>query len=211
MGAAQILLRGLRNAPVQDFPLADQVGHYAGHLFGCDLRVDAVLVVEVYAVCAQTAERPLDRAADGRRTRIGNHGMRAARFGTLERYAEFGGDDDPVPKPPQGLAQQFFVVVRPVRRAVHLGRVEKGIAHLHGVGEQFRHFALVGRSAVGMAHAHAAQSHGRHSQSAEPQCSVIHLCFSPFFAVTVSASSSIRKPRSGSAPSGTGCYRPVRG
>lgn len=55
-----------------------------------------------------------------------------------------------------------------------LRRIEEVIAHLHGIGQQLRHFALVGRSAVSVAHAHAAQPHGGDPQPAQTQYSVLH-------------------------------------
>ena len=82
--------------------------------------------------------------------------MCAARLGIVERYAEFGSNDDMVTKALQGLSQQFLVIVRPVGSPVHFCRIEKKIAHFHGIGQQCRHFVLVCRSAIGMAHAHAA-------------------------------------------------------
>ena len=79
----------------------------------------------------------------------------------------------------QGFPQQFFVIVRPVGSPVHFSRIEKGITHLHGVGQQLRHFFLVGRRTVGMAHAHAAQTYGGDSQSAQSQYPVFHISY-PF-------------------------------
>lgn len=174
VGAAQILLRRLRDSPVENLPLADQVGHRARLLLGLHLRVDAVLVVEIDAVGAQAAERLLHRTADGRRTRVGNEGVRPCAVGVVERQPEFRGEDDPVAEGAQRLAQQLLVVVRPVGRAVDLRRIEEVIAHLHGIGQQLRHLALVGRSAVSVAHAHTAQPHGGDPQPAQSQYSVLH-------------------------------------
>ena len=88
-------------------------------------------------------------------------------MGIVERQSEFGSQNDTIAQRSQSLAQQLFIVVRTVGRTVNLGRVEKGVTHLHGIGKQFRHLALVGRRTVGMAHAHTAQAHSRHSQSAK--------------------------------------------
>ncbi len=92
--------------------------------------------------------------------------MCAARFGTVERYSEFGSQHDPVAERLQSPAQQLLVVVRSVGRAVNLGRIEKGVTHLHGIGQQHRHFFLVGRRAIGMAHAHTAKPDGGDTQTA---------------------------------------------
>ena len=93
--------------------------------------------------------------------------MRAACFGTVERYAEFGGDDNTVAERTQGLAQQLFVIVRSVGRAIRLGGIEEGVTHFHGIGKEFHHFPFVGGSAVGVAHAHTAQPDGRYPQPAQ--------------------------------------------
>lgn len=93
--------------------------------------------------------------------------MRPRTVRIVERQSEFGSQHDPVAERSQSPAQQLLVIVWAVCRTIDLGRVEKSIAHLHGIGEQFRHFVLVGRCAVGVAHAHTAQPHGGHSQSAQ--------------------------------------------
>ena len=136
-----------------------------------------MLVIKVDTVGMQAAERPFDRTANGRRARIGDHGVRAARFGTVEQYAEFRGDDDSVAERTQGLAQQLFVIVRSVDRAIRLGGIEESVAHFHRIGQQFSHFPFVGGSAVGVAHPHAAQPDGRYPQPAQSQCSVFHIFY----------------------------------
>ena len=87
-------------------------------------------------------------------------------MGCIERQSEFGSQHDPVTERSQSPAQQLLVIVRSVGRAVNLGRIEKGVTHLHRIGEQFRHFALVCRCAVGMAHAHTAKPDGGYAQTA---------------------------------------------
>lgn len=63
MGAAQVLFRGFRDAPMQDFSFAYQVCHYPRHLFRLHVRVDAVLVIKVYVVGLQAAQRTFHRTA----------------------------------------------------------------------------------------------------------------------------------------------------
>lgn len=92
--------------------------------------------------------------------------MGSCGFGRIERQPEFRGEDDAIAVRAQGFAEEFLVVMRTVGRAIDLGGIEKGVAHLHGIGEEFRHFTLVGGRTVSVAHAHAAQPDGGDAQAA---------------------------------------------
>ena len=50
MGAAQVFFICLRDAPVGDLALADEIRHHPGHFLRLHCRVDAVLEIEVDVV-----------------------------------------------------------------------------------------------------------------------------------------------------------------
>ena len=56
MCAANILLRRLGDAPVENLTLPDQCLHYAGNLLDGNLGIDAVLIVEIDVIRAQPAQ-----------------------------------------------------------------------------------------------------------------------------------------------------------
>ena len=74
--------------------------------------------------------------------------------------AELCSDDHLVAAGFQCIAEQFLVVVRIVRRAIHFGGIEEVVAHIHCLCQQLRHFPMVGRRTVGVAHSHTAQADG---------------------------------------------------
>ena len=142
------------------------IGHHLRHGFRLNGRVDSVLIIEIDVVGAQAAKRSLHGAADGLRACIGDERVGACGFGRIERQPEFRGEDDAIAVRAQGFAEEFLVVMRTVGRAIDLGGIEKGVAHLHGISDEFRHFTLVGGRTVGVAHAHAAQPDGGDAQAA---------------------------------------------
>ena len=132
----------------------------ATSFFNGYLWVGAVLVIEVDIVRLQAAERTFYRPAYGFGTRIGYQRIGYPSALQVESQAEFGGDDNSVSIRLQGTAEQFLVVVRIVRRAIHFGGVEEVVAHIHSLCQQLRHFPMVGGRTVGVAHSHTAQADG---------------------------------------------------
>ena len=151
---------------MKDFTLTNKVCHHFRYRFRLNGRVHAVLVVEVDMVCAQTAKRFLHAVANDFGPCIGYQRVRSCGIRHVETQSEFSCDNNIIAVRMQGFTQKFFVVVGMIGRSIDFGGVEESVAHLHGIGEEFRHFTLVGRRTVGMAHAHAAKSYGRYAQAA---------------------------------------------
>ena len=164
VGAAQVLLIRLRDAPVRDLPLPDQIGHYAGHLLRRDSRVDPVLEIKVDMVGFETPQRPFQGLPDGFRTGIREQGVGNLPARQVKPHAELGGDHRPVPAGGQRLPHQAFVAVRVLRRAVHLGGIKESIPHFKGFPHQTDRFPLLSGRTVGVGKAHAAQPDGGNGQ-----------------------------------------------
>ena len=64
----------------------------------------------------------------------------------------------------QGPADQSFIGMGVLVRAIGLRRVEQRVARIHGLGNQVSHLPFVGGSAVGVAHTHAAEADGGNFQ-----------------------------------------------
>lgn len=177
--AAQVCRIRLRNAPVRDLSLADEVRHRPGDLLGRHGRVDAVLKIQVDALCAQAPQRPLHRLADGRRPGIGEQRQRHLSAGKVEPEAELRGDGHPSAEERQGLAHERLVCVRVLRRAVDLRRVKEGIAHLHRLEDAAHSLPLFHGRAVCVGQSHAPQPHRGYGQPAAqgPRLHLPHLLF----------------------------------
>ena len=157
-----------RNPPVGDLALLDQLFHRLGHLFRFDLRVDAVLVIEVDVVGLELFQAPFDRFADG--LPAGIH---------LEVIAHmpdpaFGREHNFIPVGLQRRPHQFFVIsgaaVR-VYAGIALGGVKKGVPHIDRLRQQFGHLPHIRRCAGGVGHPHAAEADRRYRQvSAQYPC-----------------------------------------
>src|SRR5690349_9788622 len=107
-----------RQTDVADFPFADQFGQCADSLLDCDLRVHAMLVVEVYVVGTESPKRALDCSADVRGATI-----EYTRATTRVRdQSELRRQDDLVSAALDGPPDELFVD----EGAVDLGGVEMG-------------------------------------------------------------------------------------
>ena len=60
----QAILVHLRDAPCADLARLHKLGHNAGHFLRLHVRIDAMLVVKIDAIDAQTAQAAVDGATD---------------------------------------------------------------------------------------------------------------------------------------------------
>lgn len=60
----QVILVRLRDAPCADLACLHELGHEAGHFLRLHVGVGAMLVVEIDAIDAQTAQAAVDGATD---------------------------------------------------------------------------------------------------------------------------------------------------
>src|SRR4051812_18337761 len=125
--AADVLDARLRHAEVLDLSFVDEFLDRSGDLFDWNVRVDAVLVVEVDVVGAKALERAFDNPCNCLWAAI-DEAARSSR----EVPPELGRDDDPVAQRFEGFADEFLVCVG----AVALGGVEEGDARLDRITDQ---------------------------------------------------------------------------
>ena len=111
-----------------DLPGLDQLLDRPGDLLDGDVGVDAVLVVEVDRLDAESLERALGGVLD----RVG---PAAGRLPIHVDEAELGGDDDLAAERRERFADELFVG----ERAVHLGGVEEGHAEFYGPTDDVDH------------------------------------------------------------------------
>lgn len=149
---------------MEDFPFFDQVGHDGGDFFNRNFRVLTVLIVDVDVVRLQALQRRVDGLADDLWTGIGNNGFVRRRRVQVEMNAELRADLDAIAEGLKRFAEERFVGMRIVRRAVDFGRIEEGVAKIDGLCEQFGHFFFISRFAVAVAHAHAAKADSRYGK-----------------------------------------------
>ncbi|MBG9885480.1 hypothetical protein ABE10_02530, partial [Bacillus toyonensis] len=88
---------------VADLPLPDEVVERVDRLGDRRVRVGEMELVEVYPVCAQTAQRLLDGATD---VAARPHPSREVISHVVVTVAELRGQDHAVPAPFEGLAHQ---------------------------------------------------------------------------------------------------------
>ena len=144
----------------------DQPLDGAGDVLDGDVRVDAVLVVEVDDVDVEPAQRALDRPVDV--LRPARHAVRDAVV--VVREAELRGDDHLVAVRREGLADDLLVDERPV----DLRRVEERHPAGHGVADQRDRLGGVRQRSVALAHPHAAEAERGDLQSLS-ECSRSHV------------------------------------
>ena len=175
---AQIVLVCLRDAPVGDLSLLDQVSHYLSHRFGLHMGVHAVLEIQVNMVGLKPPERAFHRGADALGPGIRNQGFVHRCAGSVKPDAEFGNKLHLIADILQRLSHHLLVVVRVLRCSVSLGGVEHGVTHVKGAPNRPYGFAVFCGRTVGVAKAHAAQSHGRDVQI-RAQRALIHVPMPP--------------------------------
>src|SRR5215210_3805602 len=134
---------------VSYLPRLDELLHSPHRLLDGHLRVDPVLVVEVYRVHAEPFERGVARPLYVLRLAV--DADPASVLATL--VAELGGEDDLVAPALDGFADEPLVG----ERAVHVRRVEEVDTELHGAVDRGDRLSFV-RGAVELAHPHAPES-----------------------------------------------------
>jgi hypothetical protein len=93
---------------VEHLALGDQVGDGAGGLLDGDVRVDAVLVVEVDVIGSEALQRAFDGSANVGGTAVDH--PRGGRTVLVGNEPELGRDDDLVAAALNSLADDFFAV-----------------------------------------------------------------------------------------------------
>jgi len=120
-----------------------------------DVGVDAVLVEQIDPVGAQASQRVVDAGADRLGAAVGS-----GRHARGELEAELGRDRDLLPHSLECLAQDLFVVERPV----DLRGVEEGDPALDGRADQGDRVLALRDRREALAHAHATEPERRHLQ-----------------------------------------------
>src|SRR6476619_7226343 len=123
----------------------------ARDVFDRYVRVDAVLIVEIDGLYAESLQRAVDDLLDHLRT-AGDPPSRLTRS-RVDVPAEFGGDDHLPPKRSQRLTNEFFVDVG----TVDLGSVEECDTPVHCAPDQRNHLLPIRLVAITPCHTHAAQ------------------------------------------------------
>ena len=164
MGSPDGLHAGLGQPEVADLPLLDQLLDRAGHVLDRDLGVDAMLVEEVDEIGPQPTQRPVERLANVLGPTV------QLPVALIQREAELGRDDDLVAAWGERLADDLFVVVRPV----DLRGVEEGHAMVDCLAQEVDHRRPVGRGTERLADPHAAQPDRRDLQPGAAQCPLFH-------------------------------------
>ena len=140
---------------VADLAGLDELLHRPDRLLDGRLGVDAVLVVEVYVVHAETRERGV--AGLSHVVGLAAHAKEAPVLAA--HVAELGGEDDLVAPALYGLADELLVG----ERAVHVRGVEEGYAELYGAVDGGYRLVLVA-GAVELAHPHAPEAKLRYDE-----------------------------------------------
>jgi hypothetical protein len=144
--------------------LGDELGERADRLLDRDVRVDAVLVVEVDVVGAEPGERAFDRPPHVLRGTV--EPPRAVRHGP---YAELRRDRHLVAAAGNRTADQLLVRVRPV----DLGGVEEGDPQLDRALNGRDRLRLVGLAVEG-GHAHAAEAESGDGKAFGAELTLFH-------------------------------------
>ena len=158
---ANILLRGLRDPPVENFPFLYQLCHHARDLLSRNLWIDAVLIEEIDVICPKPLQRGIHRCADHRRPCVGDDGAFALfQQAHIEMDPELRREDDLIPIWRKGCADQPLVVMRIIGRTVYLRRIKERDAHIYSSGDQLAHLLFVRGPTVALTHPHAAKPDG---------------------------------------------------
>ncbi len=172
MRAPDRVRRRLAEPDMANLALRDELGHRADGLLDRDVRVDAVLVVEVDVVGVELPERDLDRALDVLSGSIeGTQRRHVPRGRVVHPTGELGRDHDVVAAPLDRPADELLVG----QRAVQLRRVKEVDPEFEGAVDRLHRLVVIGR-AVERGHPHAPEPDGGHlkrSQLALLHCTPI--------------------------------------
>src|SRR5215468_4014373 len=166
MRALQRRGRNLAQAEVTRLALFNQFRHRAYRLFNRNLRVDAVQVVKVDGLHAESFETALDRLAGVFRSAIN-----ASDGGVvgIAHDAELGGQKHLITLPLDRATDQLFIGIWPV----YIRRIQKIDAELQRAVNSCDGFSIV-TIAVKFAHAHAAESDGRNLRAVSANAPPLH-------------------------------------
>src|SRR5215510_14624448 len=167
MRALQRRGRNLAQAEVTRLALFDQFRHRAERLFNRNLRVDAVQVVKVDVLDAESFETALDRLAG-----VIGPAVNASDGGVvgIAHNAELGGQKHLIALPLDRATDQLFIGVWPV----YIRCVQKIDAELQRAVNSRDGFSIV-TIAVKFAHAHAAEADGRNLRAANAKAPPLHM------------------------------------
>ena len=149
----------------------DQILHGAGDILDRHIGVDAMLIIEINRIDAQSLERPFRHAPDVLRRAV----ERAARYRVLEFETELRRDDNLITERFECFTNQILVRKRPV----HLRGVEKRDAAFDGRPHQRNALVAIGGRSESKTHAHAAKAEGGHFEIAAAKGALLH-CSSGF-------------------------------
>jgi hypothetical protein len=165
VGPAERCRGGLAEPERPDLALLAEPRHGADRLLDRDLRIHAMLVVEVDRVDTEALEAGLAGAPDVRRASV-DEVPGAVRAPDLP---ELGREHDTLPPAGQRVAKELLVVPPPV----HVGGIQEVEAQVErAVDHRDRHGVVA--LPVGARHRHAAEPESRHPQRAVAEQPVVH-------------------------------------
>ena len=139
---------GLRQAEEPDLARLDELLHRADGLLDRDVRVHAVLVVQVDIVDVEPMKRASQASVDVVRRAVDAHpgAVRVPHIAELGRQLRLGAATG------DGFPEELLVRVG----AVHVSGVEQGDAQVEGTVDSVGRLSLIGLAVGAAAHAHAA-------------------------------------------------------
>src|SRR5688572_7393709 len=167
MDAVRAAHRGrgrLGQTEIAHLPLLHEPRHGPDRLLDRDGRIDAVLVVEVDHVHAESLQARVARLRHVLRTAIDARGPIG-----LSEIAELGGEHDLVALPAQGGGEELLVVAP----AVHVGGVDEVHAKVQRAVHDGDRLCVV-TGTIGAGHRHTAESDGADLETALAETSPLH-------------------------------------
>ena len=158
--------RSFRQTKEADFAGLYQIGHRAHGVFDWRLRINAMLVVQIDDIDAESLEGSVARSLHVFRPTAHGPERRIVLFADI---AELGGEKDTVALAANSFANELLIVAN----AVHIRGVEKVDAKFDRAMDGRGRPGIVSL-AVELAHAHAAKAHARHHCSLRSQLHLFH-------------------------------------
>src|SRR5262245_8741330 len=167
MRAFQRRGRNLAQTEVTRLAFFDKFRHRADRILNRNLRVDAVQVVKVDSLDAESFETALDSLAG-----VFGPAVNASDSGVVgvAHDAELGGQKHLITLPLDCATDQLFIGVWPV----YIRCVQKIDAEFQRAVNSFDGFSII-TIAVKFAHAHAAESDGRNLRAVSAKASPLHM------------------------------------